>query len=661
MRYQCPSCGRTGAVRVPDHFPRDKKARIRCAGCDHRFALTPGRLWPQDDAAAYRALAAAPAAGELLGRLRVDIRGRARETHPLLVLPPHPALPPVLLPDLLGFMSEYTRVCYLGFPGEDDGETGGPDSPGGGDDLERLLAALDLLKVRLHAERFHVFAQSAGTDLALRLAAARPGTVASLILLEPELDCRPDRATLRRLFQAPPQMSREEKETLLLALFRERWRSHLTESHLRGLATLLAPGFSPTRLQESFRRLRPLRYRALARLKPPALIVLSRDGRRECRDNGLYLQAALPDAELLELDRGGAWAAWLSTASFPHRLPAFLRAKGRAAAPARKHRATPAGQSVGWMLALFAALTLGLSFLPAYFSFQPDYMGAVLPPLLGGLLPLLWYLAPKKPGLLRFLRFQGFGWRSLLPALLAGLLLGLSSDALGSVLALDRLPGLTADLPSAPLPARLAGLLPRLGWPIWLSSPLPGTPGRAPLLAALLVLSVPVFGYFQSLLTLRRSRWRLLLPVLLFAFIPPAWPDLLWRLPCALAAALLFARSLSLASPFFLLAGFALASELPRALGYGPVTSAALARLRLPELPLDPALAAAGLLLLLSLAAALLWGRRQEGYSPETLYFTRTRLADPGTALRWHAVPGAVILLFSALAAVVLVFGFLQI
>jgi hypothetical protein len=656
MRYHCPSCGRAGTVRVPDNFPRGKSARIRCAGCNHSFVLTPGRLWPQKDPEAYRALAgAAVPAGGLLAGLHVEIHGQARETHPLLVLPPHPALPPALMPDLLDFMTEYTRVCYLGFPKSTAEEMSAqPDDPA------RLQAVLDLLKVRLHADRFHLVAQSGSTPLALRLARNCPHLVASLIILEPEIDCRPGGSARRLLARVPEDMGGKQTEELLFSLFKERWQSNLPDNHLRGLASLLAPGFSPARMARPYRRPRAIRYPALSRLKTPTLIVLSRDGRRECRENGLFLQAALPAAEILELDKGGAWAAWLSSASFPNRLLAFLRTSARAAAPERKPAATPAGQSLGWMLVLFASLTLGLSCLPVFLSFQPSYMGAVLPLLLGSLLPVLWYLLPKRTGFFRILRFHGFRFRHLLPALLTGLLLGLSWDAFSGTAILEKLTDLLAGLPAIRLPDRLTDLLPgprRSSWPLgW---PPAGSPGRGPLLAGLLASSLLVFGYFQSLLTLRRSRWHLLLPILLFTLIPPSWPDLLWRLPLAVCAALLFARSLSVTSPFLLLAGFYLASELPLALDLGSLTAAALARVRLPALPFAPAAAAAALLLLLSLGAALIWGRKKEAYSPETLYFHHT-LNKPRATLQWRVTPGMVILIFSLLAAVILVFGFLQ-
>jgi hypothetical protein len=661
MRYHCPSCERAGTARIPDNFPRDKKARIRCPACAHSFVLAPGRLWPQDNEAAYRALSAAAGgdAGGLLGGLQVKVHGKARETYPLLVLPPHPALPSTLMPDLLDFMTEYTRVCYLAFPETAAGDVDEAASPGWKADLERLRAVTDLLKVRLHTDRFHLLCQSGSAALALQLARDRPQLVASLIFLEPELDCRPGGAARRLLARVPEEMGRKRKQELLFTLFRERWRSNLPDNHLRGLASLLAPGFSPARMGETLRRPPTVRYHFLTRLKIPALVVLSRDGRRECRENGLFLQACLPAAEILELDKGGAWAAWISSASFPNRLLVFLRAHGRAAPSAVEPAASPANQSLGWMLALFALLSLGLSCLPAFFTFQPAYMGKVLPLVLGSILPLIWYLLPKRMGIFRILRFRGFRFRHLLPAVLAGLLLGLSWDALAHTPALDRLAGLIAG-PAARLSARLADLLPGLPRParsfIW---PPAGSPGRGPLLAGLLASSLLVFGYFQSLLTVRRARWQLLLPVLLFTLFPPAWPDLLWRLPFALGAALLFARSLSLASPFFMLAGFYAASELPWMLGFGSA-AAVLTPSGLPALPLGPMAAAAVLMLLLFLATVLIWGRKKAAYSPEELYF-HTTLSRRRASLRWRVVPGGVLLLFSLLAAVILVFGFLKI
>ena len=88
-----------------------------------------------------------------------------------------------------------------------------------------------------------------------------------------------------------------------------------------------------------------------------------------------------------------------------------------------------------------------------------------------------------------------------------------------------------------------------------------------------------------------------------------------------------------------------------------------LARVELPVLPLalDPVLSVAAVLLLLFLASVLIWGRKKEGYGPEILYFHRTRLVEPQAALHWRIVPGLVLILFSLLGALVLVFGFLQV
>jgi hypothetical protein len=92
-------------------------------------------------------------------------------------------------------------------------------------------------------------------------------------------------------------------------------------------------------------------------------------------------------------------------------------------------------------------------------------------------------------------------------------------------------------------------------------------------------------------------------------------------------------------------------------------TAAFLAQIELPALPLalHPVFSVAALLLLLFLASVLVWGRKKQGYSPEILYFHRTRLVEPQAALHWRIVPGLVLILFSLLGALVLVFGFLHV
>jgi hypothetical protein len=119
-------------------------------------------------------------------------------------------------------------------------------------------------------------------------------------------------------------------------------------------------------------------------------------------------------------------------------------------------------------------------------------------------------------------------------------------------------------------------------------------------------------------------------------------------LPAALAAALLFARELSIYAPLFLLAGVFFGSELPSA-----------------YLRVNGALGgAAGWVLALALlvgaafltALELTWKR---GFDMETLYYASS-LNKTARAYRWRPAGGSVLVLFSLLAAAGLVFGFLK-
>jgi hypothetical protein len=148
---------------------------------------------------------------------------------------------------------------------------------------------------------------------------------------------------------------------------------------------------------------------------------------------------------------------------------------------------------------------------------------------------------------------------------------------------------------------------------------------------------------------MRRSRLQILMPMLLFTLLPPAFPDVLWKLPGGFAAAVLFAASLSFYSPLFLLAGFTAATQLP---------------VPLDRLPIDwgsiQAVAVTITLLAAAILLTILLGIRGRPISPEDLYFTRT-LNGEARVLHWRTSLGIILVVFSLIAAAALVFGFLAV
>ena len=135
----------------------------------------------------------------------------------------------------------------------------------------------------------------------------------------------------------------------------------------------------------------------------------------------------------------------------------------------------------------------------------------------------------------------------------------------------------------------------------------------------------------------------------MFALLPPAFPDILWRLPAGFAAAVLFATSLSLYAPLFLIAGFGAVSQLPipfdrLPLSWGSIQGAAVTL----------ALLAAAILL------TLLVGTRGKPVPPEELYFAKT-LNRHERSLLWGTSLGIVIVVFSLIAAAAVAFAFLAV
>ena len=627
MRFRCPSCGFLGRVQVPAHFPRGRRARIRCARCHKPFILAVGRLWPQDSAEAYDALVAGAldCRGETLGKLWVETVGSRSGSFPLVALQPHPSLSHELLHDLLDPFKQYFTVCYVEFPGS----PWTPDAPAEGNWAEQLLHTLDLLKLKLKADRLHLLGHLDSCALALRAAQARRKEVASLLLLEPLLagpaPGEPGLPWAAGGLQPTPAAATET----VRALASGHWGLELEEDRLRGLAKLLAHGFTPERFrrgQEAL-RYRP-RHCRLSRLRVPALICSSRDGSPAARADALYLAGNLPGGELAVLEEGGAMAAWSGSSWLANKLLSFKR--GAEKSPQERIRARSrmvSGQPLAWMTVLFTALAWGLTWALHRLALQPQFMAEVLPSFLAGLLPLLWFLLPRRIKPFTLLRFRGFRAGTVLAPLAIGGLLGLAFFSLSA--------------------AGLAWSPPR-SWPAFLRSLPLGSPGRPYLFLARAFALLFIHGFLQSLLFLRRSPWKRVLPLLLYVLVPLSFPDALWAVPAGVLSVLLFGRSLSVFAPLFLLAGLLFGSELP--IPY-PAVAAALSGAQGWILALVLLVGA------VFLAAALLTGKRT--YSLETLYYFDNLNRDE-KAYRWRTNFGVVLVIFTLLAAGGLVFAFLR-
>jgi pimeloyl-ACP methyl ester carboxylesterase len=624
MRFQCPACGFTGAVRIPAHLPRGKTVRIRCSRCQDSFPLSLGRLFPQEYPAGYQALTpdSLGCRGDKVGRLWVETIGTREDRAPLVVLPSHPAFPHDVMHDLLDPFGEYCRICYLEFPGT----RRNPQA-----EAYRSFGALlgehvDGLKEHLGCARFHLLAHLGSAALALDAARHQPDSLASIILIEPDL--RTGDHAFRRSIAVG--VKGDEPQEQLLWLLQETWSSGLPRSHAQGLATILAPGFRSANLNRAtIPSGNTLRYPSLSRLKTPALVYSSRDGGKAAGTDALYLQSTLPAAETVTVERGGPWVAWFHHSAIAGGLLSFKRrAQSGEGIPPRKRSHTLNGQPLGWMVLVFAVLAAGLTFGAGQLRFQPPYISGVIPPLLAGLLPILWFIVPRKINPLAFLRFRGLSLPSVLLPLVTGTLLGAFFRCLLLTLA------------EVPLPTNLPGFL--------VSAP-PGSPGRPAVLAGIAMAGVFVFAVAENIWMMRRSRLQILMPALLFTLLPPAFPDILWRLPAGFAASVLFACGPSIYAPLFLIAGFGAASELP---------------LPFLRLPIDwGSVQGVGVTLALlagAIALTVLPGTTGKPAPPTELYLAET-VNREGRLPRWNTSLGVVLIVFSLIVAAGFAFSFIAV
>jgi pimeloyl-ACP methyl ester carboxylesterase len=632
MRFQCPACGFNGGVRMPAHLPKGKTVRIRCSRCKKPFPLSLGKLFPQEYPAGYQALVpdSLGCSGTKVGRLWVETVGSREDGLPVVVFPAHPSLSHDVMHDLMDSFEEYFRICYLEFPGTRRNPQGPENLSYGAVFSEHI----ELLKKHLGVSQFHLLAHLSSASLALDAANRHPDSVTSIVLIEPDL-CLSDRASRRSITGKLKIASAEERlnddsEEPLVSLLQDIWSSKLPQPHVQGLAKILSPGFQPDHLNHDLIQSRStLRYATLSRRKTPILILYSQDGSETARKCALYLQATLPAAETGTVEAGGAWAAWFRHSAIANRLLSFRRStQSKEGRTLRKRSYTLSGQPLGWMVLVFAVLAAGLTLGSGLFRFQPDFMSRVIPPLLAGLLPILWFVIPKKINPIAFFRFRRFSLRTVLLPLAIGAVLGVFYRSL--LLTLEKVS----------LPAAL---------PAFLTSIAPGGRGRFLELAGFAVVSLFVFGVAENLWILRRSRLQILMPTVLFTLFPPVFPDVLWKLPGGFAAAVLFAAGASIYAPLFLIAGFGTASQLPIPLQQLPITWGSIQGVAVTITVL-----AAAILLTVFL------GTSGKPISPEELYFART-INREGRLLHWGTSLGIVIVVFSLIAAAAFIFSFLAV
>ncbi|UCF96106.1 MAG: hypothetical protein JSV89_13075 [Spirochaetaceae bacterium] len=632
MRFRCPSCSFSGGVRIPDHLPKGKTVRIRCSRCQKSFPLSLGRLFPQEYPAAYQALVedSLGCRGIKVGQLWVECVGPREDRAPVIVLPAHPSLPHDVMHGLMDTFEEYFRVCYLEFPG-----TSRNPQPLENRSYASLLSDhIDPLKRHVGASSFHLLAHLGSAPLALDVAARRQDSITSLVLIEPDLrlgDPSSSRSTTRKLATIINEADHNgDREKLLVSMLQDLWSSKLPQPHALGLAKILATGFRPEALNHDLiQSRRSLRYAMLSRQKTPTLILHSRDGSDSSRQDSFFLQATLPAVDEDSVEKGGAWAAWFRGSAVANRLLAFKRGvdSNKGIVPRRRTQ-TLNGQPLGWMVLAFVVLAAGLSLGASLFRFQPDFMSRVIPALLAGLLPILWFIIPKKTNPLVFFRFRHFSVRTVLLPLAIGALVGMFYRSLLLTLGSLVLP--------IPLPSSIL-------------SAAPGSPGRLFELGGIGIVGLFVFGAAENLWVLRRGRLQVLMPTLLFTLLPPAFPDILWKLPMGFVAAVLFAAGTSIYSPLFLLAGFTAASELPI-----PIRRVPISWQNIQGVIATIVLLAAAVLL------AVFLGTSGKQTPPEELYFRRS-IADQVRKFRWEPSLGIVMVVFSLIVAAILIFGFVAV
>ncbi len=542
--------------------------------------------------------------------------------------------------DLVDPLSDYTRICYLEFPGTRRNPAASAENG--------YFKSFEMIMERLKATEFHILGHKSSCSLALSTAAHFGREVCSaLILIEPLIAESP----LQRAAQNDPQLfaflqnnstgnaaAAESRKEILFAILSEYNISELAEYHTRGLAGIMAPGLSVELLSGELQQPdNTLTYRSLSRIKAPALILTAaaatgqeaRDkAHQQAIDDIFFIGSSIPQAEIKRTEKPGDWNYWFSGENFTACVSSFIqRAKARNREAAHPSNRTISTLPVGWLTAASILTIWGLAFLLHKATYVPDYMRRVVPVVVGSLTPLASFLLPRKINLFKLQRFSNLNSGRTLLAAAAGIFLGVSWA--GLLLAFD-----------------VAAFFPPV-IPTFLLSLPAGAQGSIFLFMAILLLQLLLFGVLENILIIRRSPAKILLPALLFSLMPLSFPDLIWQLPLGAASACLMYRQLSIYSPLTLLLGFALSSEL--LLKYF--------NLNLPFFVLP---AAAAFFSILFLLTVLLQPAASSSNSPLIRYYTDSLLSD-GKHFPWRISRGVFISLLALAASAILIVGFLRV
>ena len=199
-----------------------------------------------------------------MGRLWLEATGPDSDRNPVVAFPSHSSFSHDILHDLLDPFQEYFRVGYVELPGTRRNPAPADRmlaNPAAAEPLRAVEDSLGALLAELRATRIHLLGHLASCSLVLEVACRHAGSVASLILLDPDLSFRErlgDLAATGRLRQlADGDLAgirrRELAATLIEALWLEgegRQDQHELEPfHRQGLAAILAAGMSPQQLR----------------------------------------------------------------------------------------------------------------------------------------------------------------------------------------------------------------------------------------------------------------------------------------------------------------------------------------------------------------------------------------------------------------------------
>ena len=561
MRYRCSRCKTRGVVNIPSNFPAGKKVSVRCKKCGETHLINIGRLWPQEDSKSYdlfipenNSLDDESDRRKIINNIWVKVTGRDGNNYPLFAFQGSYSYPHEIIQDLLEPLKKITRICYFELPGSRRNPLR-VENVKSFDRKGLLYDAVFSLKNRLKAPRCYMLSHLSSAINLLDWVLSNPEDVCSLVLIEPDLYPEKVFTKITRSPEFKHTVEREkltihERRKFLYRLFRKAYKVPVENSHLLGLSSVISSGFSLQIMKGEIKsKVRRRSFTELSGIKTPASIYISKDGRKSVREDAFFLQSALPCSRVVELEKGGDWTAWLSREKILPDISSHILEKsclkpdvpvGNSEIVGKSEKVgkirTISGQPIVWQVISFIilcfSLTYGLSKLPL----RPDYLKVSLPIILGSILSFLWFTAPQKMNIPVFLRLNTLHITAFFASLLSGVLLGFSWMSLKS---------------SLPSTGWLSQWIPK----IFVSAEMEFV-GTMLYFISFLFAGLICFGVIENILLLRRSKLTLLIPVLLFSFVPLSVPDIIFKLPLALAAAYYYQKSGSLYSPFSLIGGF---------------------------------------------------------------------------------------------------------